>query len=151
MLPLGLLLAMGQALDAPPLKVKQYVAFAAEAQTVAAGKRAVLELRFEVLPGYHVNSHVPRSELLIPTAVELPEGNGVTLGKAVYPAGVAYSFAIDPTEKLDVYEGGFKVLVPVTATAGVHELKGSLRYQACNNAACYPPKMLEVDVLFTAK
>ena len=147
---LGALL-VGQNLDEAPVKAKQYVAYAAEAQTVAAGKRAVLQLRFQVLPGFHVNSHVPKGDLLIPTVVELSDVSGVKLGKAEYPAGIAFSFPIDPTEKLDVYEGGFTVSVPVTAATGEHELHGSLKYQACNKAACYPPRSLPVDVLFLAK
>jgi len=28
---------------------------------------------------------------------------------------------------------------------------GTLRYQACDQAACYPPKSLPVEVIFTAK
>jgi len=39
----------------------------------------------------------------------------------------------------------------VVAAAGEHALDASLRYQACDNAACYPPRNLPVKVLFTAK
>jgi hypothetical protein len=46
------------------------VAYAAEAQTVAAGKPAVLELRFHVADGFHVNSHTPKSEMLIATTLK---------------------------------------------------------------------------------
>ena len=138
-------------LSTPPVRAKQYVAYDSEAQVLPAGRRAVLELRFKVLPGFHVNSHVPKSELLLPTRVELGAQAGVKVAAAEYPAGVPFSFAIDPSEKLDVYAGDFVVRVPVVAAAGPHELKGSLVYQACNNAACYPPKTLPVDVLFTAK
>ena len=143
----------GQAVDrgAPPVKAKQYVVYDSETQVLPAGKRAMLELRFKVLPGFHVNSHTPKSELLLPTRVELGSEAGVKLSAAEYPAGTPFSFAVDPGEKLDVYAGDFAVRVPVVATAGQHELKGSLVYQACNNAACYPPKTLAVDVVFTAK
>jgi hypothetical protein len=41
--------------------------------------------------------------------------------------------------------------VPVVAQAGVHTLDGALHYQACDHAACYPPKTLPVQVVFTAK
>jgi hypothetical protein len=30
-------------------------------------------------------------------------------------------------------------------------VNGTLRYQACDNASCYPPKTLPVQILFTAK
>ena len=138
-------------LDAPPVKAKQYIAYAAEEQSVRAGKPAVLELEFRVIEGFHVNSHTPKSDLLIPTRVELQPAAGVKVGAAEYPAGQEYSFSFNPKEKLDVYSGGFTVKVPVTAAAGAHELDGTLRYQACDRAACYPPKVLPVQVLFTAK
>jgi DsbC/DsbD-like thiol-disulfide interchange protein len=138
-------------LDGPAKAPKQYVIFAAEPQSVAAGKQSLLELRFKVLDGYHINSHAPKSELQIPTVVQLSPGNGVKLAQAEYPAGKPYSFSFDPSEKLDVYQGDFVVRVPVIAAAGAHELKGQLTYQACDTAACYPPRTLPVDVLFTAK
>jgi hypothetical protein len=142
--------ALAQIGDAP-VKAKSYVLYAAEAQTVAAGKSAVLELRFHVVDGYHVNSHTPKSELLIPTVLKLDAVDGVKAGALEYPAGKAYSFSFDPAEKLDVYAGDFIVKLPVVATAGEHTINGTLRYQACDNAACYPPKSVPVQVLFTAK
>ncbi len=148
-------LVMGLALlqfsmDSTP-KPKQYVAFAAELATVPAGKRAELELRFRVAGGFHVNSHTPKSELLIPTRLELSPVAGVKVAEAEYPAGKSYSFSFSPKDSLDVYSDDFVVKVPVVAAAGEHELKGTLKYQACDRAACYPPKSLPVDVLFTAK
>jgi hypothetical protein len=136
--------------EAPP-KAKSYVVYAAEAQTVPAGKSAMLELRFHVVEGYHVNSHTPKSELLIPTTLKLDATDGVKAGTLAYPAGKSYSFSFDPAEKLDVYAGDFTVKLPVAAVAGEHTVNGTLTYQACDNAACYPPKKLPVLVLFTAK
>lgn len=134
-----------------PAKAKTYVVYSAEAQNVAAGKRSVLELRFRVVDGFHVNSHTPKSELLIPTAVALQPAAGVKVEAAEYPAGMAYSLSADPSEKLDVYTGDFTVKLPVVAQAGAHTIDGTLRYQACDHAACYPPKSLPVQVMFTAK
>ena len=119
-------------LDAPAPKPKSYVLYTAEPQNVAAGKRTVLELHFRVVDGFHVNSHTPKSELLIPTQMTLQPVAGV---KA------------EP----DVYTGAFTVKLPVVAEAGAHTVDGTLRYQACDHAACYPPKSLPVQVVFTAK
>jgi hypothetical protein len=134
-----------------PAKAKQFVEYAAESQVIPAGKQVVLELRFRVVEGYHINSHKPNSELQIPTVMESLAGSGVKVLPAEYPAGKPYSFSFAPDEKLDVYQGEFVVKVPVVASAGAHELKGSLKYQACDTAACYPPRRLPLDVLFTAK
>jgi len=111
----------------------------------------VIELHFRVLEGYHVNSHTPKSEFQIPTSLKLDPAAGVKAGAMQYPAGTAYSFSFDPNEKLDVYSGPFTVKVPVVAAPGEHHLTGSLHYQACDHAACYPPKTLQLDVFFTAK
>jgi DsbC/DsbD-like thiol-disulfide interchange protein len=138
-------------LDAPPAKPKAYVVYAAEPQNVTAGKRSVLELHFRVVDGFHVNSHTPKSELLIPTQIALQPAAGVKAEAVEYPAGTSYSFSFDPTEKLDVYTGAFTVKLPVVAEAGTHTVDGTLRYQACDHAACYPPKTLPVQVIFTAK
>jgi DsbC/DsbD-like thiol-disulfide interchange protein len=127
------------------------VVYSAEQQVVTAGKRSVLELHFRVVDGFHVNSHTPKSELLIPTQVVLQPATGVKAEAVEYPTGSSYSFSFDPSEKLDVYSGAFTVKLPVTAEAGAHTIEGSLRYQACDHAACYPPKSLPVEVLVTAK
>ncbi len=142
--------AQQMSMDAPA-KSKAYVVYAAEPQTVAAGRPATLELRFQIVPGYHVNSHTPKSQLLIPTVLTLQTASGVKTGPFEYPAGKPYSFSFDPGDKLDIYAGNFIVKLPVIAAAGEHAVEGSLRYQACDNAACYPPRTLPVKVLFTAK
>jgi hypothetical protein len=111
----------------------------------------VLELHFQVVDGFHVNSHTPKSELLIPTQILLQPAAGVKADAVEYPAGTSYSFSFDPSEKLDVYTGAFTVKLPVVAEAGTHTVDGTLRYQACDHAACYPPKSLPVQVIFTAK
>jgi len=138
-------------LDAPATKPKSYVMYAAEPQVVTAGKRSVLELHFRVVDGFHVNSHTPKSELLIPTQIALQPAAAVKAEAVEYPAGTSYSFSFDPSEKLDVYTGAFTVKLPVVAEAGTHTIDGTLRYQACDHAACYPPKSLPVQVIFTAK
>jgi DsbC/DsbD-like thiol-disulfide interchange protein len=138
-------------LDASAVKAKSYIVYAAEQQSVPAGKRSVVELHFRVVDGFHVNSHTPKSELLIPTQITLQPAAGVKLAAVEYPAGTSYSLEADPSEKLDVYTGAFTVKLPVVAAAGEHAVDGTLHYQACDHAACYPPKNLPVHVTFTAK
>ena len=145
--------AQAQMMDAP-VKAKSYVSYAAESQVVAAGKKSVLEMRFHVTDGYHVNSHRPKGELLVPTALMLDATDGVKAGEIEYPAGTVFSFgtdANDPNDKLDVYTGDFTVKLPVVAAAGEHTIAGTLKYQACDDRACYPAKTLPVQILFMAK
>ncbi len=132
-------------------KPKAYVSYAAEPQTVASGKHATLDVRFHIQPGYHVNSHTPKSELLIATTLTLQPAAGVQGGQLAYPAGQPYSFSFDPSDKLDVYASDFTIKLPIVAAAGQHTVDGSLRYQACDNASCYPPHTLPVKLVFTAQ
>ena len=92
-------------LDAQPPKPRSCVVYTAEQQVVKAGKRSVLELHFRVVDGFHVNSHTPKSELLIPTQITLQPADGVKAEAVEYPAGTSYSFSFEPKEKLDVYTG----------------------------------------------
>jgi hypothetical protein len=133
---------------APP---KDTVIYVAEAQNVPAGKKADLELHFKIVEGFHVNSHTPKSDYLIPTALKLQPAAGVTTSESVYPAGQEFSFSFSPKEKLDVYASDFTIKLPVVAQAGEHTVEATLHYQACDHAACYPPKSLPLHVLFTAK
>ena len=139
-------------------KMREYVTYVPEPALVAAGKRSVVEIHLVVASGYHVNSHSPKSELLIPTSIVLDSDDaGVKAGAVEYPAGMSFHFTTDPTvqdtppETLDVYTGPVVFRVPVTATAGDHTLKGSLRYQACDQRACYPPKKLDISIPLTAR
>jgi DsbC/DsbD-like thiol-disulfide interchange protein len=138
-------------LNAPPIKTRSYIVYAAEQEVVPAGKPGVLDLRFQVIDGFHVNSHTPKSELLIPTKLSLEPTAGVKAAAIEYPAGTPYSFRFSPSDILDVYSGAFTVKLPLTANAGAHTLQATLRYQACDHAACYPPQNLPVQIVFTAK
>jgi DsbC/DsbD-like thiol-disulfide interchange protein len=150
LLPAALLAQQFGNLDAPA-KPRGHVVYAAESQNIKAGKPSILELHFKVDDGFHVNSHTPKSELLIPTQVTVQPSSGIKASPALYPAGTEYAFSFEPKEKLDVYTGDFVIKVPVIAAAGAHTIDGSLHYQACDHAACYPPKTLPLQVVFTAK
>lgn len=134
-----------------PKTIRHYVEYAAEPQIIPAGKQTILELRFHVVDGFHINSHQPKSDLQLPTRIAVDPASGVKLGEAAYPAGKLFSFSFAPDDKLDVYQGDFVVRLPITATAGTHELTGVLKYQACDHAACYPPKTLPIGIVFTAR
>ena len=139
--------SLGQALK----PVHQFVAFLSEPQVVAAGASAFLDLHFRVLGGLHVNSHTPGSQWLIPTGLALRPADGIRVRAFEYPAGKPYHFNFDPATTLDVYSEDFTVRLPVMAAAGQHELRGELKYQACDKALCYPPQSLPVSIPFTAR
>lgn len=116
--------------------------------TVVQGQPTTVPLVFQVAGGYHINSNQPKSEFLIPTALKVEATTDIVIGKITYPEGHDMSFAFDPDEKLNVYTGDFTVNVVVrpmhTAQTGKYAIRGTLKYQACDNVACYPPKQLPV-------
>jgi hypothetical protein len=134
--------------DHPAPAGKGHVSYAAEVTEVPAGKPAVVELRFRVDPGFHVNSHTPSSEMLIPTILKLDDAAGIKVLGEEYPKGSAFHLADDT---LDVYQGEFRVRLTVVVPRGQSTLKGGLRYQACDHAACYPPRTLAIAVAVTGK
>jgi hypothetical protein len=140
------LLLQGQS-DAPARPVSKSAAVEylfPEQATVAAGKASTIALHFRIAAGLHINSHTPKDEYLIPTTFSIPGGAGARLESASYPAGTDFVLALDPGTKLSVYTGEFVIQARIVAAAGEHLVEAKLRYQACDNNACMPPKTIPV-------
>lgn len=116
---------------------------------VAMGRSTPVAFTFHIKPGFHVNSHQPSEPELIPTELKFSPPPDLMIAKVQYPAGVLTSFPFDPTQKLSVYSGDLTVkavvLTAPNAAAGGYTVHGELKYQACDNNACYPPKRLPVQ------
>src|SRR5216683_6449686 len=121
----------------------------APVMTVKQGKPVTVPLSFRVASGYHINSNKPKSDFLIPTVLKLEATTDIILGRTTYPEGQDMSFAFAPDEKLNVYTGDFQVDVLVrplrSVEKGKYVVRGTLKYQACDNSACYPPKQLPIS------
>ena len=117
-----------------------------EQVTVPVGKASTVALHFRVAAGLHVNSHTPKDEFLIPTVFSIPEGAGVKLAGAKYPAGVDITLPADPKTKLNVYSGEFAIETRLVAQAGNHLVEARLKYQACDQTQCLPPKTITVPI-----
>jgi hypothetical protein len=118
----------------------------ASSVAVTPGHSTPIQFTFKVLDPYHINSSQPLAEELIPTQLHFSLPGEVALGKMQYPVGKMMSFPFDPSTKLSVYSGNFVVkgvvVAPAVASTGTYTIHGELRYQACDNNACYPPKKL---------
>ena len=126
-----------------------------EQLSLPANKPAAVDLHFRIADGLHINSHTPHEEALIPTTFTIPASSGVRLAKADFPPGSDYSFAVasqtGPQEKLSVYTGEFTIHAQLVATPGEHLVEATLRYQACNNSQCMPPRSIPVAISVLAK
>ena len=119
------------------------------------GTPGIVGLQFRVARGFHINSNQPKQDYLKKTELKLDAPTDIVIGRITYPAGQDRSFPFAPNDKLSVYSGDFEVGVTVRPLHNVlpakYAIHGFLKYQACDNAACYPPKQLpmtfEVKVL----
>jgi len=122
-----------------------------EPQKISGSRSAAVQSKIPVTvqKGYHVNSNTPSDEYLIPLkltwkSLGVLEGGQVTYPK---PTSEKYEFSEKP---LSVYTGSVDLVVnfkiAANAPAGPGTAVGQLRYQACNDRTCFPPKNIEITV-----
>lgn len=105
-----------------------------------------------VKAGFHVNSNAPSDEYLIPLKLTWKSTGALEGGQVTYPKPSIerYEFQLPNEKPLSVYTGNFELAasfkVAANAAAGPGMAVGQLRYQACSDKACYPPKNIEVTV-----
>lgn len=116
----------------------------------AAGKRGselTAKLAVTLGEGYHVNSNTPHEAYLIPLKLTWTAAP-LEVESVVYPRAHDEKYQFSPDQALSVFTGNFEIVttfkVPADATSGPAILAGKLRYQACNNTMCFPPKTVEV-------
>lgn len=92
--------------------------------------------------GLHVNSNRPNSEYAIATTVRL-SGTGVRTSAIRYPRGRNRKFQFSEN-LINVYEGRvsmpFSISVPATFKGNSVRIRAVVRYQACTEEVCYPPR-----------
>jgi DsbC/DsbD-like thiol-disulfide interchange protein len=93
--------------------------------------------------GLHVNSSRPASEYSIPTVVTVRAPRGVRVSRVTYPRGKNRKFQFSEN-LINVYEGRttfpFTVTVPASFRGNTIRVTVAVRYQACTDEVCYPPR-----------
>lgn len=116
--------------------------------TVARGAAARGQVVLNIPGGLHVNSSRPASEYAIPTVVTV-RGSGVRVSKVTYPRGRNRKFQFSENS-INVYEGRvnfpFTVTVPENFKGSTVRVNVAVRYQACTEEVCYPPKTKNVTL-----
>jgi hypothetical protein len=119
-------------------------------EKIVARKGEVVSADFiiAVKDGYHVNSNTPADEYLIPLKLTFPEGPAQVVD-VVYPKPQMEKFQFSE-KPVSVFQGSFKthakLKISPQAAAGTSTLVGKLRYQACNDRMCLPPRTLELKI-----
>ncbi|HWB96226.1 MAG TPA: protein-disulfide reductase DsbD domain-containing protein [Bryobacteraceae bacterium] len=117
------------------------------------GAAADAKISVQLQPGYHVNSNTPSEDYLIPLKLTWTPA-ALDPANTVYPKPKQEKYQFSP-KPLSVFTGNFELVthfkVPAAAQRGPGILLGKLRYQACNDNACFPPKTVEVRLPYEVR
>lgn len=112
------------------------------------GKDVTVTLKASLPSGYHANSNTPSESYLIPLTLKWT-GGPLKMDAVTYPQPTMEKYSFSP-KPISVVTGEFaittKFKVPGDAANGPAAETGTLRYQACDNKACYPPKTVPINV-----
>lgn len=113
------------------------------------GRTVHANVVMEIPHGLHVQSNKPLDKFLIATKLDVETPTGIKAGVVTYPRAVMRSLKFSKN-KVAVYEGRTSIRFPVTVqpnyAGGAAEIRGKLRFQACNDEACFPPVTREVKM-----
>lgn len=133
---------------AVPVLAQQCAVTVTEPAKLRVARKGETEQRLKAsLPaGCHANSNTPTEAFLIPLKLTWNPG-ALDVAGTEYPKAAMekYEFAEKP---ISVVSGQFEIVTKfkrsATAQPGPSSLTGKLRYQACNDKMCFPPKTVEI-------
>ena len=103
----------------------------------------------DIPSGLHVQSSKPLDKFLVATKLDVETPSGMKVGPISYPRALMRKLKFSKG-MVAVYEGKsmlrFNVTVPANYSGGSGEIKGKLRFQACNDESCFPPVTREVKM-----
>lgn len=114
---------------------------------VKRGENPSFALKASIRAGYHANSNTPGEEYLIPMKLTWDAAGPLQAREVVYPKAKKEKFAFAETP-LSIFDGEFEIVTRFQRAAnpqlGPGFLTGKLRYQACNEKMCLPPKTVDI-------
>ncbi len=117
---------------------------------IAPGETLYVALKLMVASGWHVNSHTPSDEFLIPTEVALSDTLPVTIRDIVYPSAKKIRFEFSPDAPLSVYDATswIKLILVINkdARSGAIKLPIQVTTQACDNRSCVAPTTQDLSI-----
>ena len=132
-----------------PAQSKSVLAVApVEKLTIHRGATGEVRIKAGLQQGFHVNSNTPSEDYLIPLKLTWAK-EPLQAEQVVYPKPQMEKYDFSPTP-LSVFSGNFEIVTrfkaPADARNGPAIMNGKLRYQACNNKECLPPRTIDVPV-----
>ena len=95
--------------------------------------------------GWHINSVKPLDDFVIPSELKFDPATAELL-RADFPPHELKDFTFSGGKKLAVYEGTISIPFQAKLKSGAAAIKASLRYQACNDSVCLPPKSVSAEI-----
>src|SRR5215203_5164881 len=116
---------------------------------VKKGRVARASVVMDIPSGLHVQSSKPLDKFLVATKLDVETPSGMKVGPVSYPRALMRKLKFSKG-MVAVYEGKavirFNVTVPPNYSSGSGDIKGKLRFQACNDESCFPPITREVKM-----
>ena len=113
------------------------------------GRVVRASVTMDIPAGLHVQSNKPLDKFLIATKLDVETPAGMKVGPISYPRALMRKLKFSKG-MVAVYEGKsivrFNVTVPQNYSGGSGEIKGKLRFQACDDESCFPPVTREVKM-----
>ena len=138
--------------SAAPPEPARIVRITAAPVALKAGSRAEAVIELAIESPWHINANPPSPDYMIATRLLAPAAFGVTPGRPVYPP--AHDLKVEFDDKpLAVYDHAATIRLPLAAGAdavnGRHAIKGTLRFQACNDQVCLAPASVPFELAVT--
>lgn len=151
LLLLGALFAVPFSFHAEPLAAVQQPNIGVNgffsADRAQLGRTTSAAIVINIPSGYHINSNRPLAKFLIPTSVKIEAPRGIRASAVSYPRAQLRSFSFSQ-DKLSVYEGSavlrFNITIPPNFATGVMELRAHVKFQSCNDEACFAPQTRQI-------
>lgn len=113
-----------------------------------AGSQAAIAVQINIPDGYHIQSDKPLASNLIALNVLFKPAAGVAASGIHYPAPEVKTYP--QLGKLSIYSGSVVVYMPLSVDADAAPqdiiLGGTVRYQMCDDKACYPPQKVSFSI-----
>jgi thiol:disulfide interchange protein len=121
--------------------------------SVTRGRAATAMVTLDIPSELHTNSNQPSKPELIPTTIKVT-AKDFAVSAIKYPAGHDRKFEYDD-KPLNVYEGKvnftFQLTVPSSYRNKEISVDVDVRYQACTDEVCYPPKTKTITLTAAIK
>jgi thiol:disulfide interchange protein DsbD len=113
------------------------------------GSRGFVAVAATITEPWHINSHEPIDEYLIPTELEITAPEGITVEGILYPDPEMIKLEISETT-MPLYHGTmyFGAIIEISdeIEPGEYSLRAVLSYQGCNDMTCLEPASVVEEI-----